>query len=73
MMMMMMIINEIYLMVLSGTQTMWYRAVENNELAGMRTWLWPQQGTVLPKFEVLIVVSVKIHVFHNMTYQLGKG
>lgn len=34
-------------------------------------WLWPQQGTVLPKYEVLIVASVMIHVFHNMT-SVGK-
>jgi hypothetical protein len=67
-----MMISEIYLMVLSGTQTMWDHVVENNELAGM--WLWPQQCTILPKYEDLMVVSIKIPVFHNVTsYQLRKG
>jgi hypothetical protein len=46
-----MIINGIYLIMLSGTQE------EDKELAGTWMWLWPQQGTVLPKYEVLIVVS----------------
>jgi len=36
---------------------MWYQVVENKELAGIWLWLWPQQGIVLPKYEVLIVVS----------------
>jgi hypothetical protein len=53
---------------------MWDQVVENNELAGMWLWLWPQQCTVLPKYVVLMVVSIKIAVLHNMTsYQLGKG
>ena len=50
---------------------MWDQMVENNELAGIWMWLWPQQGTVLPKYEVLMVVSINIHVFHIMKLEVG--
>jgi len=43
---------------------MWDHEVENNDLTGLWMWLCPHQGTVLPKYAVM-VVCIKIHHHHH--------